>query len=189
MRVAGVGTGGTITGVGEVIKSRRPSFARWWPSKPVDSPVLSGGEPGPHKTRASHVGFVPDVSTPCIYDEIVHCDQRGRHRHRPASGLRGGNPRRHLGRWCGTRPPSEALSRPANDGKYRGGPCSPTRANATCRGVLFAEDYEAAAAMVAGSTPARLRQASGWRVSIRFSCCLRSWRSGDVVSSRSSRGG
>jgi cysteine synthase A len=68
--VAGVGTGGTITGVAEVIKSRKPSF-RAIAVEPVDSPVLSGGQPGPHKIQGIGAGFVPQVLNTEVVDEIV----------------------------------------------------------------------------------------------------------------------
>lgn len=68
--VAGVGTGGTITGVSEVIKDRKPSF--WSVAvEPSDSPVLSGGRPGPHKIQGIGAGFVPRVLNTGIIDEIV----------------------------------------------------------------------------------------------------------------------
>jgi cysteine synthase A len=70
MLVSGVGTGGTVTGVAEVIKKRRPSF-KAVAVEPKDSPVLSGGKPGPHKIQGMGAGFVPKVLNTQILDEIV----------------------------------------------------------------------------------------------------------------------
>ena len=68
--VCGVGTGGTITGVSDVIKRRKPSF-KSIAVEPADSPVLSGGQPGPHKIQGIGAGFVPDVLQTELLDEIV----------------------------------------------------------------------------------------------------------------------
>ncbi len=68
--VAGVGTGGTITGVTEVIKPRKPSF-RAVAVEPEASPVLSGGKPGPHKIQGIGAGFVPEVLNTEVYDEVI----------------------------------------------------------------------------------------------------------------------
>ncbi|MFC1657190.1 cysteine synthase A [Candidatus Moduliflexota bacterium] len=83
--VAGVGTGGTITGVAEVIKDRKPSFQAV-AVEPQDSPVLSGGEPGPHKIQGIGAGFIPDIYRADLIDEVVQVsnEEAGEHARRAA---------------------------------------------------------------------------------------------------------
>jgi len=69
--VAGVGTGGTITGVGEILKQEIGDSVQIIAVEPTDSPVLSGGQPSPHKIQGIGAGFVPDVLNTAIYDRII----------------------------------------------------------------------------------------------------------------------
>ncbi|GAA2653933.1 cysteine synthase A [Paractinoplanes durhamensis] len=71
--VAGVGTGGTVTGVGQILKDKKPEL-RVYAVEPAESPVLSGGAAGPHGIQGIGPGFVPEVLDPTVYDEIVRVD-------------------------------------------------------------------------------------------------------------------
>ncbi len=72
--IAGIGTGGTITGVGQTLKPRLPEL-RIVAVEPDESPILSGGTPGPHKIQGIGAGFVPEILDIAIYDEIIRCPQ------------------------------------------------------------------------------------------------------------------
>jgi cysteine synthase len=71
--VAGIGTGGTITGVGQVLKSRKPGV-RMVAVEPAESPILNGGDPGPHKIQGIGPNFVPDILDRSVYDEVIDID-------------------------------------------------------------------------------------------------------------------
>ena len=71
--VAGIGTGGTITGVGEVLKDRKPGV-QIIAVEPAESPILNGGEPGPHKIQGIGANFVPEILNTDIYDEVIDVD-------------------------------------------------------------------------------------------------------------------
>ncbi len=71
--IAGVGTGGTITGVGEVLKARKPSV-QVIAVEPAESPILNGGEPGPHKIQGIGANFIPEILNTAIYDEVIDVD-------------------------------------------------------------------------------------------------------------------
>ena len=72
--VAGIGTGGTLTGVGEILKKTVGERIKIYGVEPKDSPVLSGGNPGPHKIQGIGAGFVPEVLNTKIYDKIIQVE-------------------------------------------------------------------------------------------------------------------
>jgi len=74
--IAGVGTGGTITGVGEILKDRVGARMKVYAVEPKESAVLSGGEPGPHKIQGIGAGFIPEVLNTEIYDKIITVDYK-----------------------------------------------------------------------------------------------------------------
>ena len=107
--VAGVGTGGTITGVGEVLKERKPGV-QVIAVEPAASPVLSGGAKGPHPIQGIGAGFVPAILDTDVYDEVITVENQDAFDTGPPAGPRGGPAgrdlvgRRHLGRRAGAPP-------------------------------------------------------------------------------------
>ncbi len=71
--VAGIGTGGTITGVGQVLKERKPGL-QVVAVEPAESPILNGGQPGPHKIQGIGANFVPEILDTSVYDEVIDID-------------------------------------------------------------------------------------------------------------------
>ena len=93
--VAGIGTGGTITGVGQVLKSRKPSV-QIIAVEPEESPILNGGAPGPHKIQGIGANFVPEILDTTVYDEVIDVNAETSVTVGPPRRHRGGPARGHL---------------------------------------------------------------------------------------------
>ena len=93
--VSGIGTGGTITGVGQVLKARKPGV-QIVAVEPEESPILNGGQPGPHKIQGIGANFVPEILDTEVYDEVIDVNAATSVRVGPTGRHRGGPPRRHL---------------------------------------------------------------------------------------------
>ena len=124
--ISGVGTGGTITGVGQVLKARKPSV-RMIAVEPEDSAVLSGGQPGPHKIQGIGAGFVPAILDRRVIDEIITISNETAFETARAAARLEGIPGRHfVGRGDRRRARS---GRAAGDGRqdrsWRSSPRSP----------------------------------------------------------------
>jgi cysteine synthase A len=93
--VSGVGTGGTITGAGRYLRERKPAI-RIVAVEPAESPVLSGGQPSPHRQQGIGAGFVPAILDTKIYDEVIRVTNDDAIATARRAGARGGDLRRHL---------------------------------------------------------------------------------------------
>ena len=93
--ISGVGTGGTITGVAQVIKARKPSF-KAIAVEPTNSPVLSGGEKGPHKIQGIGAGFIPEVLEQSLIDDVVTVTNDDAFETARSGGQSGRTPLRHF---------------------------------------------------------------------------------------------
>ena len=93
--VAGIGTGGTVTGVGQVLKERNPDV-QIVAVEPKDSAILNGGAPGPHKIQGIGANFIPEILDTNVYDEVLDATLEDSVRVARELGVAGRHPRRHL---------------------------------------------------------------------------------------------